>query len=180
MRTRAVETFSSLLTGVSPSSSLWLMSTSYLRLSSYVTPTVSRPVCPGVKPHLGPKTTFSLLSDSYQFVNLGRYFWIKDGSLVYNCCWPSPAQLFSGPGPPGLTTIFYCLRFETPETWKARYLYLYPLGTGWPSYIPRHWVPFSSPPTTRRATVEVFDSASTRMAQLSYSYRYWYTREQNG
>jgi hypothetical protein len=27
---------------------------------------------------------------------------------------------------------------------------------------PRHWVSFSSPPTTRRATVEVFDSASTR------------------
>jgi hypothetical protein len=27
---------------------------------------------------------------------------------------------------------------------------------------PRHWVPFSSPPTTHRATVEVFESASTR------------------
>jgi hypothetical protein len=24
--------------------------------------------------------------------------------------------------------------------------------TGWPSYTPRYWVPFSSPPTTRRAT----------------------------
>jgi hypothetical protein len=29
-------------------------------------------------------------------------------------------------------------------------------GTGWPSYTPGHWVPFSSPLTTRRATVEVF------------------------
>jgi hypothetical protein len=35
-------------------------------------------------------------------------------------------------------------------------------GTGWPIYTPRHWVPFSSPPTTHRATVEVFDPASTR------------------
>jgi hypothetical protein len=26
---------------------------------------------------------------------------------------------------------------------------------------PRHWIPFSSSPTTRRATVEVFDPAST-------------------
>jgi hypothetical protein len=26
---------------------------------------------------------------------------------------------------------------------------------------PKHWVPFSSPPKTRRATVEVFQSAST-------------------
>jgi hypothetical protein len=46
-------------------------------------------------------------------------------------------------------------------TWRARSLYLYPPETGWPSYTPRHWVPFSSPPTTCRATVEVFDPAST-------------------
>jgi hypothetical protein len=26
-----------------------------------------------------------------------------------------------------------------------------PLGSGWPSYNPRLWFPFSSPPTTRRA-----------------------------
>jgi hypothetical protein len=29
--------------------------------------------------------------------------------------------------------------------------YLNSPGTGWTSYTPRHWVPFSSPPTTRRA-----------------------------
>jgi hypothetical protein len=33
--------------------------------------------------------------------------------------------------------------------------------TGWPGYTPRHWVPFSSPPTNSRATVEVFDPGST-------------------
>jgi hypothetical protein len=43
---------------------------------------------------------------------------------------------------------------------KARSPYLYPAGTGWPSYIPRYWGPFSSPPTTRRATVEAFDTVS--------------------
>jgi hypothetical protein len=32
-------------------------------------------------------------------------------------------------------------------------LNVYPPGTGWPSYTPRHWVPFQSHPTTRRATV---------------------------
>jgi hypothetical protein len=62
----------------------------------------------------------------------------------------------------GVLTVFYCLRFETPPTWRARSPYLYPPGTGWPSYTPRHWFPFSSPPTTRRATVEVFEPASTR------------------
>jgi hypothetical protein len=50
----------------------------------------------------------------------------------------------------------YCLRIETLPTWKPRSQYLYPPGTGWPSYTPRHWVPFSSPPTTRRAMMEVF------------------------
>jgi hypothetical protein len=29
---------------------------------------------------------------------------------------------------------FNCLRFETPPTWRARSPYLYPPGTGWPSY----------------------------------------------
>jgi hypothetical protein len=40
--------------------------------------------------------------------------------------------------------------------------YLYPSsGTGLPSYIPRHWVPFSLPPTTHRSMVDVFEHAST-------------------
>jgi hypothetical protein len=53
-------------------------------------------------------------------------------------------------------TIFYCLRFETPPTWRVSFPYLYPSGTGWLGGTPRHWVPFSAPPTTRRATVEVY------------------------
>jgi hypothetical protein len=47
------------------------------------------------------------------FVDLGCPLRREDGSVVYNCCWPSPAQSFSGPGPVGLVAIFYCLRFET-------------------------------------------------------------------
>jgi hypothetical protein len=31
---------------------------------------------------------------------------------------------------------------ETPPTWRARFPYLYPPVTGWPSYTPGHWVPF--------------------------------------
>jgi hypothetical protein len=37
---------------------------------------------------------------------------------------------------------------------------LYPPGTGWPSYTPRHWVLFSLPPTTCKTVVEVFEPAS--------------------
>jgi hypothetical protein len=35
--------------------------------------------------------------------------------------------------------------FENPPTWRTRSPYLYPPGTGWPSYTPGHWVPFSFP-----------------------------------
>jgi hypothetical protein len=61
----------------------------------------------------------------------------------------------------------YCLRFETPPTWRARSPYLYPPGTGGRSYTPRHWDPFSSHPMNRRATVEVFEPTSTRGELLS-------------
>jgi hypothetical protein len=44
---------------------------------------------------------------------LGCSLWRKDGSVVYDFCWPSPAQSISGPRPLGVATIFYCLRFET-------------------------------------------------------------------
>jgi hypothetical protein len=69
--------------------------------------------------------------------------------------------------PAGLMTTFYCPRFETPPNWSARSLCVYPPGTGYPSYIPRHWVPYSLPPTTRGSTVEVFDPTSTRVIELS-------------
>jgi hypothetical protein len=57
--------------------------------------------------------------------------------------------------------VFYSLRFETPPTWRTRSPYLYPRGRRWSSYKLRHWVPSSSPPTTRRATVEASEPAST-------------------
>jgi hypothetical protein len=49
-----------------------------------------------------------------------------------------------------------------PLTRRVRSLYLCPPVTGWPSYTPRHRVSFSSPPTTRRATVEAIKPASTQ------------------
>jgi hypothetical protein len=58
--------------------------------------------------------------------------------------------------------IFYCLRFKIPPIWRARFPYLCSPGTRWTGYTPRHWVPLSSPPTTRRATVDVFDPTFTR------------------
>jgi hypothetical protein len=89
--------------------------------------------------HLELTTRFLLLLDSCGFVYVERFLSRENGPAVYNCCWSSPAQSFLGPSSAGLVTIFYCLRFETP-TWRARSPYLYPPGTGWTSYTPRHWV----------------------------------------
>jgi hypothetical protein len=36
---------------------------------------------------------------------------------------------------------FYCLRSDTPRTWRARLLYLYFLGIRSPNFPPRHSVP---------------------------------------
>jgi hypothetical protein len=52
-------------------------------------------------------------------------------------------------------TILYCLIRDSP-TWRARFLYSYSPGTGWLSYTPGHWVPFTLSLTIRRAKVEVF------------------------
>jgi hypothetical protein len=87
--------------------------------------------------HLGLTTRFLLLSDNCWFVDVGRSLRRENGSAVYTCCWSSPVQSFLGPSPAGPVTIFYCLRFEAPPTWRARSPYFYPPGTGWPSYAPR-------------------------------------------
>jgi hypothetical protein len=62
-------------------------------------------------------------------------------------------------------TTFHSIGLETPLTWRAKSPYLYAPGPGWSSYTPRHWLPFSSPPTTRRAMVTAFDPTSTWLSK---------------
>jgi hypothetical protein len=66
-----------------------------------------------------------------------RPVWRDDGSVIYSYCWSSPAKSFSVLSPAGLAAIFYCLNYDTSPTWRARFLNLFPLRTGWPSYTPR-------------------------------------------
>jgi hypothetical protein len=55
-------------------------------------------------------------------------------------------------------TIFYCLIFQTPPNLERQIpVFISPRNRVAQLYTPRHWVPFSSPPTARRATVEVFE-----------------------
>jgi hypothetical protein len=106
---------------------------------------------------LGPKIRFLLLSDV-----AGLLMWRAHSDEGTSLSFTVATGLRQRPSPAGLMIIFYCLRFETSPAWMARSPSLYPPGTGWPSCTPRHWVPFSSPSTTHRATVDVFEPVSTR------------------
>jgi hypothetical protein len=81
-------------------------------------PTVSRPVCLGVSgSHLEPMTRF--LFSVWRL----RVSWCVTPSLtrgrvcnlLYNCFWALPEQLLLGRSPAELTTIFYCLIWDSPN-----------------------------------------------------------------
>jgi hypothetical protein len=119
--------------------------------------------CLGTKPHETHNQPFFFQLNTCSHRPYVTSSLTREGACLYNCCWPSSVQSFSGPSPAGLLTIFHCLWFETPATWRARSPCLYPQGTWWPSYTPRHSFPISSPPTTCRVTVKIFEPAFTQV-----------------
>jgi hypothetical protein len=122
--------------------------TNCLLVQVILRPTFSRPVYLGTGLHM---TRFLLLSNICDLQVVGRLPWREDGSVIYSY----NSLSLSGRSPAELMTTSYCL------TWSARSLYLYPPGTGWLTYTPGQLVPFLSPLTTRRPTMEVFYPAST-------------------
>jgi hypothetical protein len=78
--------------------------------------TVSRPVCPYVRPPSGPVffplSPWNFLYFFIFFVILWGDFWREDGSVIYCFSCISPAQSLSDLSPAGLKTIFYCPNFR--------------------------------------------------------------------
>jgi hypothetical protein len=58
-----------------------------------------------------------LFSDNCGFLNVAHPLWQQDGSVVYshNCIWALPEQSLSGPRPAELSTIFYCIIWDSPN-----------------------------------------------------------------
>jgi hypothetical protein len=128
---------------------------------------VSRSVCLGIE-HLCwtcDQILFPvgmLLSEICGFVSVGRALWREDGFIVYIAIteWSE-----------SLITRNHTLLSEISPTWRARFQYLYPPVTGWPSYNPGHWVRTSC--VSAEVTLHVVTSVVASKMYLIHSSVAW-------
>jgi hypothetical protein len=102
--------------------------------------TVSRPIYLGVGAPSGAQDQFFF--SAWQL----RVSWYGAPSLTRGWDCKLLSQLFLGlaravtlqPKSRRTHGPYFTVSSETPPTWRARFPYLYPPGTGWPSYTPGH------------------------------------------
>jgi hypothetical protein len=129
---------------------------------------VSQSVCLGVESTLGLVTRYYFLSEGCYLKFAVLFLWgaLSDERTGLNFAVQSlDAPSHAEPLP------YFAVSSETPPTLRARFPYLYPPGTGWPSYTPGLWVPFTSPLTTPRVTVEVFWPISCIVLGLTFIWK---------
>jgi hypothetical protein len=78
------------------------------------------------------------------------------GSVVYKLLLSLASVVILGSESRGSHDYILLSQFRDAPNIEGQVPVLYSQRTGWPSYTPRHWVPFYSPVMTRRATMEVF------------------------
>jgi hypothetical protein len=102
---------------------------------------VSRPVCFGVR-HLSGALDQTFITVRHLWVwCCGEFSLTEVWVCSYTCYWSSPAQSLSGPNLTGFTTLYFCLRFETPSTCRYRSPYLHPKEQESPVILPDAGLP---------------------------------------
>jgi hypothetical protein len=125
-------------------------------------PTVCRPVCLGVKHPSGAYDQMFITVKQLRVCWCGALSLTRERVCRLQLLLVLARAVILVSESRGTRDHILLSQIRDSPTWRTRSPYLYPPGTGWPSYNPRHWVPFSSPSTTRRATVEVFEPVSTQ------------------
>jgi hypothetical protein len=132
--------------------------------SKLLRPMVSRPVCLCVRLHLGATTRFYYCQRLAGLLTWGALSNERTG-LSFTTVSGPPQRSDSRIRIPQDSWSYFTVSDSRPPNLEGQVPYLYPSRTGWPG----NSFPFSSPPTTRRATVEVFESASLGVGRVRVS-----------
>jgi hypothetical protein len=107
-------------------------------------PSVSRPVCPYVGLPSGANDQFFFLSDNCGFLVVGHPLWREDGSEFICSIASGPCQnSHSRVEVPQNSWPYFTVHLRLPNLEGQVPVFISP-KTRWPSYTPRHWVPFAA------------------------------------
>jgi hypothetical protein len=103
-------------------------------------PTVSWPVCPGVRPPSGTCNQFFFHifgndHDICSFFNMVHPLWWEGGYVIYGCRWDSPLLSWIWV-PQNSWPYFTFSTLRLPPSWRGRILYLLPQEQGSPFHLP--------------------------------------------
>jgi hypothetical protein len=126
--------------------------------------------------HIGPETNFSFTSMEIIFRHsgfvMGPPLWQEDGSVIYSCCWASPA-VFLRSESRGAHDHILLSQFGSPPAWRARFSYIFTPGTGWLSYTSGHCISLMLPLMIHKAIVKVFWPTSTQCLEVKVEAKLW-------